>query len=216
MKLLLSRAYGIAPLVLCLATVGWGGNTIASRMAVGEVSPMMLIFLRWGIVAILLVVLYGREMRQAWPVMQPRLGWIAMMGGLGMTVFNALFYVAAHTTTAINLGIIQSMMPGMILLGSFLLFGTSIRLIQGAGLVLTLVGVSVIVTRGSIADLLVLQFNFGDLLMLVACLFYSSYTLGLRGRPQVSGFVMMGYFAIAAFMATIPLVVIEYAYWAIT
>ena len=79
MKLLLSRAYGIAPLVLCLATVGWGGNTIASRMAVGEVSPMMLIFLRWGIVAILLVVLYGREMRQAWPVMQPRLGWIAMM-----------------------------------------------------------------------------------------------------------------------------------------
>ena len=216
MKLLLSRAYGIAPLVLCLATVGWGGNTIASRMAVGEVSPMMLIFLRWGIVAILLVVLYGREMRQAWPVMQPRLGWIAMMGGLGMTVFNALFYVAAHTTTAINLGIIQSMMPGMILLGSFLLFGTSIRLIQGAGLGLTLVGVSVIVTRGSIADLLVLQFNFGDLLMLVACLFYSSYTLGLRGRPQVSGFVMMGYFAIAAFMATIPLVVIEYAYWGIT
>ena len=45
---LLSRIYANAPIVLCLATFGWGSNTVASRLAVGEVSPMMLIFFALG------------------------------------------------------------------------------------------------------------------------------------------------------------------------
>ena len=54
---LMSRIYANAPIVLCLATLGWGSNTVASRLAVGEVSPMMLIFLRWGLVVIFIVTL---------------------------------------------------------------------------------------------------------------------------------------------------------------
>ena len=210
---LLSRAYANAPFMLCLATLGWGGNTIASRMAVGEVAPMMLIFLRWGLVVGLILATHNREMIRAWPVMKGRLHWILLMGGCGMTLFNALFYIAAHSTTAVNLGIIQSTMPGMILLGSFFLFGSRINLVQFAGLVLTLIGVSVIITRGSVENLLLLSFNVGDLLMLLACGFYSSYTIGLKNRPEVSGMVMMGYFSIAAFLITIPLVIIEDVFW---
>ena len=45
--------------------------------------------------------------------------------------------------------------------------------------------------------------------MLVACLFYAGYSLSLKNRPDVSGVFMMGYFAIAAFMMTKPLVIIE-------
>ena len=44
-------------LFLILATLGWGGNTIASRLAVGEISPMMLIFIRWAMVVGLVVAL---------------------------------------------------------------------------------------------------------------------------------------------------------------
>ena len=181
---LLSRAYANAPIMLCLATMGWGGNTIASRMAVGEVTPMMLIFLRWGLVVGLILATHNKEMIHAWPVMKGRLRWILLMGGCGMSIFNALFYIAAHSTTAVNLGIIQSTMPGMILLGSFFLFGSRINLVQITGLVLTLIGVSVIITQGSMENLLLLSFNIGDLLMLLACLFYSSYTIGLKNRPM--------------------------------
>jgi hypothetical protein len=42
---LFSRIYANAPILLCLATFGWGTNAVASRLAIGEVSPMMLIFL---------------------------------------------------------------------------------------------------------------------------------------------------------------------------
>ena len=206
---ILSRAYSSSPFLLFLATLGWGSNTIASRLAVGEVSPMLLIFFRWGIVVVILISLYWRQMIDEWPVIRPRLKWLLIMGGCGLSLFNAFFYIAAHSTTAVNLGIIQSTMPGMILLGSFMYFGDRINRLQFSGLLLTLLGVIVIVTRGSLQQLMQLTFNHGDLLMIFACSFYAMYTVGLKSRPKISGMVMLAYFSVAAFLMTIPLMIFE-------
>ena len=206
---ILSRAYSSAPFLLFLATLGWGSNTIASRLAVGEVSPMLLIFFRWGFVVVILLSLYWRRMIDEWPIIRPRLKWLLIMGGCGLSLFNAFFYIAAHSTTAVNLGIIQSTMPGMILLGSFMFFGDRINRLQFSGLLLTLLGVGVIVTQGSLQQLMQLTFNHGDLLMIFACSFYAMYTVGLKSRPKISGMVMLAYFSVAAFLMTIPLMIFE-------
>ena len=206
---ILSRAYSSAPFLLFLATLGWGSNTIASRLAVGEVSPMLLIFFRWGFVVVILLSLYWRQMIDEWPIIRPRLKWLLIMGGCGLSLFNAFFYIAAHSTTAVNLGIIQSTMPGMILLGSFMYFGDRINRLQFSGLLLTLLGVIVIVTQGSLEQLMQLTFNHGDLLMIFACSFYAMYTVGLKSRPKISGMVMLAYFSVAAFLMTIPLMIFE-------
>ena len=206
---ILSRAYSSSPFLLFLATLGWGSNTIASRLAVGEVSPMLLIFFRWGVVVVILLSLYWRQMIDEWPVIRPRLKWLLIMGGCGLSLFNAFFYIAAHSTTAVNLGIIQSTMPGMILLGSFMYFGDRINRLQFSGLLLTLLGVIVIVTQGSLEKLMQLTFNHGDLLMIFACSFYAMYTVGLKSRPKISGMVMLAYFSVAAFLMTIPLMIFE-------
>ena len=206
---ILSRAYSSAPFLLFLATLGWGSNTIASRLAVGEISPMLLIFFRWGFVVVILLSLYWRQMIDEWPIIRPRLKWLLIMGGCGLSLFNAFFYIAAHSTTAVNLGIIQSTMPGMILLGSFMFFGDRINRLQFSGLLLTLLGVGVIVTQGSLEQLMQLTFNHGDLLMIFACSFYAMYTVGLKSRPKISGMVMLAYFSVAAFLMTIPLMIFE-------
>ena len=206
---ILLRAYSSAPFLLFLATLGWGSNTIASRLAVGEVSPMLLIFFRWGFVVVILLSLYWRQMIDEWPIIRPRLKWLLIMGGCGLSLFNAFFYIAAHSTTAVNLGIIQSTMPGMILLGSFMFFGDRINRLQFSGLLLTLLGVGVIVTQGSLEQLMQLTFNHGDLLMIFACSFYAMYTVGLKSRPKISGMVMLAYFSVAAFLMTIPLMIFE-------
>jgi drug/metabolite transporter (DMT)-like permease len=205
----LSRAYGSAPLLLCLATLGWGGNTIAGRFAVGEVSPMLLLFLRWGLAMVVIILIYHKDMRTHLPIMRRHWRWTLMMGGVGMTGFNALIYTAAHSTTAINLGVIQGTMPGMILLGSFLIFGTKINLKQSLGLLVTLVGVVVVVSGGSPVTMMGMSFNFGDILMLVACVFYSGYAIGLRNRPQIPSTALIGFFSIAAFITSIPMLAIE-------
>jgi len=198
-----------AVILLALAAFGWGTNTIASKLAVGEVSPMMLIFIRWAIVAILLSLVYFRQMVKCWPVINERLGWVILMGGLGLSMFNALFYLSAHYTTALNLGIIQSTMPAMILLGSFIFWGTKVSRLQFLGLLFAFVGAVLIVTKGNFFELITFSFNIGDLLMFTACIFYAGYAVGLRGRPDIDGLVMMAYFAVAALIMTIPLVLIE-------
>ena len=207
----LQRFYSNAPLLLILAMAGWAGNAISSLLAVGEVSPMMLVFLRWGIVVALLFSLNGRAIIAERSAISQRLTWVLLMGGCGLCFFNALFYIAGHTSSALNIGIIQTTMPGMILFGSFLFFGTRINNLQIVGLVLTLIGGVVIITQGSLERLMLLTVSIGDLLALLAFVFYSAYSLGLKNRPQISGMVMLGYFSVAAFLMTIPLVVIESA-----
>ena len=102
-------------------TLGWGGNAVASRMAVGQISPMTLTSARWGIVLVLLLIfrrrpvareVAGAELRQQW-----RLHVTLLMGASGFTLFNALNYVAAHYTSAVNLSITQGTVPLLVLLG---------------------------------------------------------------------------------------------------
>src|SRR3954469_1563301 len=50
------RLFAQPYLLLTLVTLMWGGNAVASRIAIGEVSPMALVALRWVLVLILLAV----------------------------------------------------------------------------------------------------------------------------------------------------------------
>ena len=202
---------GNAYLLLAFTMLCWGGNAVASRMAVGVLSPMVLVSVRWLVVVAILAVVARRQLAADWPLLRRRLPWIFLMGALGFTAFNALFYLAAHSTTAVNLGIVQGAIPVFVLLGALLMHRTPIAGVQVAGILVTLLGVVVVATRGDLETLLKLTFAHGDLIMIGACLLYSGYTLNLRKRPAVSGLGFFCGLALAAFVTTLPLVAIEIA-----
>ena len=207
---LFTRAYACAPLLLMLATLGWAGNTTAGKLLAEDTSPMMVIFLRWGMVALVLGAVARRGIAESLPAARGRRGWLLFMGA-AITLFNGLFYWAANFTTAINLGIVQSTIPAFILLGGYLFFAEGINKRQFVAMCATLVGSIVVVSRGDVGVLLALTLNPGDVLMMTACIFYATYTLGLRRRPQMGAFVMMWFIAVASWVATIPLVLLEAA-----
>ena len=105
------------------------------------------------------------------------------LGALGYTAFNGLFYLSAYYTGALNMALIQACIPALVLIGAALGFGARPNWKQSIGAALTIAGVVVIAARGDLATLLKLAFNFGDLLLLIACGFYAYYTLALRIRP---------------------------------
>ena len=153
MRRALAWLYGRPYLLLTLTMLMWGGNAVASRLAVGEVSPLTFTFLRWTIpVAILGATLREQllahrfELIQRWPM-------VLLMGTLGLTVFNALMYVAAHHTTAVNITILQGSMPVLVLVGALLFYGTRIHGRQMIGMAVTLVGALVVATRADLATL---------------------------------------------------------------
>ena len=199
------RAY----LLLTVTTWCWGANAIFGKVAVGEISPMLLVTLRWLGVVILLLLFARKHLIRDWPILRHHLKYICLMGTLGFTVFNALFYVAAHSTSAVNIGILQGAIPVFVLLGTFLLYHARISPIQICGVAVTLVGVVMVASGGDITQLLNLSINRGDLYMLLACLFYAGYSIGLSRRPAVSAMGLFTSIALVAFIASLPLLILE-------
>jgi drug/metabolite transporter (DMT)-like permease len=201
------RAY----LLLTLTALCWAGNAILGRLAVDEVSPMALVSLRWlGALGLLVVFAHG-QVRRDWPLLRQRLLFIAVMGGVGFTIFNAMFYVAAHWTTAVNLGIIQGALPVFVLIGAFAAYGTPIGGLQAAGVLVTMAGIAIIASGGEATRLASLTLNAGDLLMIAACALYAGYTVGLSRRPPVSPLSLFTGLACAAFVTSLPLALGEAA-----
>ena len=206
---LLSSAFTSAPPLLSLATLGWAGNTIAGRLAVGEVSPFVIVFLRWTIVFAILLMTKRKELPAALPKLKGKWPWVFMMGALGLSFFNTLFYIAAQSTTAINLGLIQCAMPMFILIGVTLILKTKLTFGQIIGTILTMAGVLLIISKGDFSLFVGLQINKGDWIMLGACILYAGYTIGLQNRPDIDDMTMMTVFAGAAWVLSIPILLIE-------
>jgi drug/metabolite transporter (DMT)-like permease len=206
-----AAASGQAYLLLTLTALCWAGNAILARLAVGEVSSMALVSLRWLGALGLLVVFAHAQVRRDWPLIRPRLRFIAVMGGVGFTIFNAMFYVAAHWTTAVNLGIIQGALPVFVLIGALAAYGTPIGGLQAAGVLVTMAGVAIIASGGEATRLVSLTLNAGDVLMIAACALYAGYTVGLSRRPPVSPLSLFTGLACAAFVTSLPLALGEAA-----
>jgi drug/metabolite transporter (DMT)-like permease len=202
-----ARAY----LLLTATALCWAGNAVLGRLAVGEVSPMALVTLRWLGAFVLLVAFTHAQVRRDWPALCARPLFLAAMGAIGFTVFNALFYIAAHWTTAINIGIIQGSIPVFVLIGALVAYRTRVAGLQIAGVVVTMLGVAIVASDGQPARLAYLALNFGDILMTAACVLYAGYTLGLSRRPPVSSLSLFTGMAAAAFVSSLPLALLEAA-----
>jgi drug/metabolite transporter (DMT)-like permease len=194
---------------LAATAIMWAGNAIAGRLSVGEISPMALTGLRWLIALAALAAVAGPQIRAEAPALLPRWRYVVLMGALGYTVFNALFYLAAHHTTAVNMAIIQGSMPAFVLFGALAVYGTRIRAVQIVGMVVTLVGVALVATKGDLTAVSGVAFNLGDLWMIGACVLYAGYTVFLRDRPDVSGTTLFAVFAAVALATSLPLVAYE-------
>src|SRR4029453_10485822 len=130
----------LAWLLLSITSLCWSVNTIFAKLAVGEGSPMALVALRWLVVMVVLLPLAWRPLANDWSTLRPHLGRIAALGGIGYTVFNVLFYVAAHHTTALTLGITQAVMPVFVFLIAYGRFRTRVSALQMLGVVAAMSG----------------------------------------------------------------------------
>jgi drug/metabolite transporter (DMT)-like permease len=200
-----------------LTSLFWGGNAVAGRLAIGQVSPMALTFLRWTVAITVLLVIGHNQVRADWPVLRRRVPYLLALGIVGLTAFNAIMYVAAYTTSGVNLTIIQGAIPVFVLVGALLAFGTPIRPSQSVGVVATVAGIALIASKGDLATVMGLRFASGDMLMLVASACYAAYTVALQKRPQASGLGLFTVLACIAWGATMPLYAAEAAmgetYW---
>ena len=195
--------------MLLLTVAFWGGNAVAGRFAVGEVSPFVLTFLRWALAALIVVSFAWPHLRRDWPTIKSRLPYLSIMGAMGFGVFAGLLYMGLVHTTAINATIIQAAMPMFIFALNFAFFRTATTPLQVLGYSLTLVGVAVAAGQGNLEGLLALEFNRGDLFVILAAFTYAGYSVALRQKPQMHWLSFLTVLFVAGALAATPFVIAE-------
>lgn len=172
-----SPRYMIFPL---LAVLIWSVNMVVTKMAASVISPAAISFYRWVVAVLVLAPFTLPGVLRQWALIRPNLWRLAVLGALGMGVYQGLLYVAAATTTATNMGIITSMVPLLtIAVGTLILHERPTRMAV-LGALVALLGLGILLGEGDPRRLLSVGGTVGDVLMAVAALSYALYGVLLR------------------------------------
>ncbi|MBC3884829.1 DMT family transporter [Undibacterium griseum] len=213
----------LTPSIIALLVVPpllWAGNAVVGRMVNDLLPPATLNFFRWLIAFCILLPAGFRIYRRGSLFWQ---NWrrYAVLGLLGVGMYNALQYLALRSSTPINVTLVAASMPVWMLLIGRLFFSAPISRSAVMGVLVSITGVLLVLSRGDPAHLMTLRLVPGDLLMLVAAIAWSLYSwLLMHGNDgdlrdhwatfllaQVSfGVLWSGLFALAEWTLTTPVI----------
>jgi drug/metabolite transporter (DMT)-like permease len=162
-------------LMLIIPPLLWAGNAIVGRMVNQLVPPITLNFLRWACALLILLPFAGGIYRRGsglWTHWRR----FAILGLLGIGVYNALQYLALQSSTPINVTLVAASMPVWMLLTGALFFGARVTRTQVAGALLSVTGVLIVLGRGDWQHLMAMRLVPGDIFMLLATIAWSVYS----------------------------------------
>lgn len=171
-------------LLLTLPPLLWAGNAVAGKLAVGSAPPVALNFARWLLAFVVLWPLGRRALADRAALWQRR-HYLSALGLLGMGSYNALQYLALHSSSPLNVTLIAASSPVWMLAIGALRHGVRPRRQDVLGALLSLLGVVWVITRGDLHRLRELHVAVGDLLMLLAIVTWALYSW-LLARPPAS------------------------------
>ncbi|MFO1398251.1 MAG: DMT family transporter [Burkholderiales bacterium] len=170
-------------LLLTLAPFFWACNWIVGRGISSDIPPMAMTFFRWLFAAAMLAPFALPAVRRQWPAIRAHWRVLVLLGVIGIATHNSLAYLGLRYTTATNGVILNSFIPVMIVSLSWVFLRERLTPLQLAGVMVSLGGVLAILSEGSLATLLHLSVNGGDLFVVLSMLMWSIYTILLRWKP---------------------------------
>lgn len=172
-------------LLLCLTSLLWAGNLVLGRYVAGHVPPLTLALLRWAGATLIVLPFSLPQLMRDLPQIRAHFWSLLLLAATGISCYNAMSYYALQYTQALNALLLQSVAPLLVGLWSFLLFRDRLSLGQTAGILTSMCGVLLIISRGDMDTLLHLKPNIGDVWIVVALVIYAFYAAVLRIRPQI-------------------------------
>jgi drug/metabolite transporter (DMT)-like permease len=169
--------------LLALANLFWAGNIVLGRGVVGMVPPIALAYWRWTGAFLIAVGFAWPYLRRDAPTLLRHWRMMLLLSATGIATYNTMSYIGLTSTTALNVLLLQSAGPLVIIVWAFALFGERPTLWQSAGVLVSLIGVAVIAAHGSLDRLLHLSLNRGDVWILAAMVIYGIYAAMFRVRP---------------------------------
>ena len=159
----------------------WAGNAVVGKLVATTVPAFSLNFWRWVAAFFILLPFAGGQFWHFRFELWKNKGLVTLLAALSVTLYNAMQYLALHTTSPGNVGIVTATMPMFILTLSHFINGTAIRIKDIVGITLAMSGIVFMMVSGG------QSFsgpNAGDILMLFAVLAFAVYSVMLKRVPQ--------------------------------
>ena len=178
-----TQAEGTAYLIACLPPLFWAGNFLLARMFRDAIPPFQMSFWRWTIALIIIGAMAAPGFRANLRQIRKELPFLVFLGAVGITAFNVFVYSAMDYTTVINAALVNSLLPVVTFVLALLLMNDRLTAYQTGGVILSVIGVFAIVTRGDLSALAALEANRGDILVFIGMSFWALYTVMIKWRP---------------------------------
>ena len=174
-----------AYIFLILATLFWSGNFIVGKAAsLFEIPPFTLNFYRWTFAWLILAPFTLKEIFRKKNYIINNIKLFLILGVTSITVFNSIVYYSLNFTQVISGVLMISTIPVMIIFFCWVFKIEKTNFYQILGVFFSLMGVVVIVTNANISKLLNLDFNKGDLWMVVAMFSWAIYSALLKKKKH--------------------------------
>ena len=169
-------------MVVC-ATLFWAGNFNVGKVAfIENISPFSLAFLRWFFVWIILIPFTYKELIKLKRVILKNFKLLFLLSLSSVFLYSSLTYKALNYTQVINASLFNTAVPASIILISFLFKIEKTNVFQLSGLLISTLGILTIITKLDLNILLSLDFNKGDIFMIIAIISWGIYSAFLKKR----------------------------------
>ncbi len=191
---------------LVLAALFWSGNFIVGKFAsLFQIPPLSLNFLRWVLVWLILIPFTFKEILNKKNYIKANWMLISFMGIITISTFNSVVYFALNYTQVINAVLMLAGIPAIVMILSSIMKIEKANIFQLVGLILSILGVAMIISNADIQKILTLNFNKGDLWMLVCVLSWSLYsTLLKKKKLELSQFTFIQLMVTVGLIFLIP------------
>ena len=191
---------------LVLAALFWSGNFIVGKFAtLFQIPPLSLNFLRWVLVWFILIPFTFKEILNKKNYIKANWMLISFMGIITISTFNSVVYFALNYTQVINAVLMLAGIPAIVMILSSIMKIEKANIFQLVGLILSILGVAMIISNADIQKILTLNFNKGDLWMLVCVLSWSLYsTLLKKKKLELSQFTFIQLMVTVGLIFLIP------------
>jgi drug/metabolite transporter (DMT)-like permease len=168
-----------------LAAFIWSGNFIIARGVYKQIGPVSLAFYRWIIASVIIFPFAAKKFIREWSVIGRSWHYLFWVSLTGISLFNTFVYIAGHYTTAINLALIgTTSSPIMSIIMARIFLKERVGWMKLSGMIICLVGILFLLSKGNFNNLLALKFSSGDAWMLLAAFCFAAYNIFVRKKPS--------------------------------
>jgi drug/metabolite transporter (DMT)-like permease len=190
-------------LILCV--LFWSGNFVIGRFVKDDINPVELAFFRWFFVLILVLPVLIINRDKIITSLKKHFWIMLVLSALGVSGFNTILYIGLSLTTATNSLVINSIIPILVLILSFIILHQKINNQQIIGIVISTLGMLYLILQGDYNRIFILEFNRGDFWVIAASFLWALYSVLLKFKPtDINDFEFFATMVLVGFILLLP------------